>query len=120
MSTPTFQLLVERMANPRPAGCHSDRRSSSDQLGELVAVVRSGIEEALQHVERGNDEPAGPAPLMDVKDVAEYLNVSERFVEGLVAAGDLTPIRIRSLRRFTQEAVDAYLRHCAGSKRRRR
>ena len=62
----------------------------------------------------------GPEPLLDVKAVARYLGVSARTVETLIAASDLVPIRIGSARRFTREAVDAFLRSRAGQKYRRR
>lgn len=52
-----------------------------------------------------------PEPLMTVRDVATYLNVSVRTVEALIAEGELVPLRIRSVRRFTREAVQAYVRN---------
>lgn len=51
--------------------------------------------------------------LKDISDVARHLQVSPRTVETLVAEGQLAPIWIRGQRRFTEEALDAYLRNRA-------
>lgn len=58
--------------------------------------------------------------LLTVEGVAGRLNVSKRTVEALVAEGALVPVRVRSARRFTQEAVDVYLRRIASQPRRRK
>jgi excisionase family DNA binding protein len=58
-----------------------------------------------------------PEPLMTAEEVAEYLAVSIRTLETLIAEGELVPLRIRGARRFTREAIDSYLRSLAGRKR---
>jgi excisionase family DNA binding protein len=62
----------------------------------------------------------GPPPLLDVKGVAERLNVSERSVERLVASGQLVPLGVGGARRFSQEGVRAFLRRYAVRRRRKR
>lgn len=69
-----------------------------DQLEDLIA----------EHLGRA---PA-PAPLLDVAGVAEWLAVSERTVERIVASGKLRPLWIEGQRRFTPAAVEAYLKAC--------
>ena len=54
-----------------------------------------------------------PEPLLTVEDVAAHLAVSKRTVETLISEGELVPLRIRGTRRFTREAVDAFLRTTA-------
>ena len=49
----------------------------------------------------------GPTPPLHLKGVADYLNVSPRFVEGLVSSDELVPIRVRSVRRFSVDAHSA-------------
>jgi excisionase family DNA binding protein len=56
-------------------------------------------------------------PLLTRHDVAEHLNCSLRTVDTLVACGELQALRIRRCVRFTQGAIDAYLRRVAGEKR---
>ena len=59
-------------------------------------------------------------PLLDVSGVAEYLNVSTRTIERIVAEGRLVPLWVRGQRRFTQEGVQAFLRSCPGGRVNRR
>lgn len=58
-------------------------------------------------------------PLLAVGDVARRLAISERTVERLIAAGKLRPLRVEGQRRFTPEAIDAYLRTHAQPRKRR-
>lgn len=53
------------------------------------------------------------APLLDLAGAAARLNVSERTVEALVAAGEIPVVRIgtgRGVRRFDPAALDAFVR----------
>lgn len=66
------------------------------------------------------DEARQPPPLLDLAGVARRLNVSERTVENIVAAGELPVVRLgtgtrRGLRRFDPAAVEAYIRRQARS-----
>ena len=49
-------------------------------------------------------------PLWTVNDVADYLNVSKRTVEKLIADKEIRFIRIRNQRRFDRDAIVAYAR----------
>ena len=84
---------------------------TQDTLFEPVALLRQ-IADTLSILTGQLEAPARPTPLMTVEDVAAYLNVSKRSVEQLVAEGDLNPIYVRSVRRFSKSGVDAYLRRC--------
>ncbi len=46
---------------------------------------------------------------MNKRQVAEFLNVSVRTVDNLVASGELFPIRVRSARRFTRKSIERYV-----------
>lgn len=92
------------------------------------AVVRSverwvvpAVKQVVQHeVDRWHEQSSQPQPLLDVKGVARFLAVSERTVERLIADGALVPIRVGDVRRFSKEAVDAFLRSSIVRRRRRR
>lgn len=72
-------------------------------LNGLAAEVERRLAPLLEASER-------PEPLLTVGDVAAYLNVSKRTVETLISEGELVPLRIRGVRRFTRNAIDAYVR----------
>ena len=75
-------------------------------LDALAEAVAERVSAAL----RGE---LAPPPMLDLAGVAERLNVSERTVENLVAAGDLPVSRIgagRGARRFDPAAVEAFIR----------
>lgn len=92
-------------------------QSSKSSLDSSEAPALTSVE-AWKHIRRLEDEvrtlqEAVPKPLWKIRDVAQYLNVSKRTVENILADGELVPIRIRSARRFQPEAVKAYARRCA-------
>lgn len=47
--------------------------------------------------------------LMNKRQVAEYLMVSVRTVDNLVAEGELFPVRVRTATRFTRKSVERYV-----------
>lgn len=57
--------------------------------------------------------------LIDVKGVAEALGVSVRLTERLIADGEIRPIWIGGVRRFSRETIEAYIRVAARPRRRR-
>lgn len=73
---------------------------------ELAPVLAARLEE---HIEQSNDDD-----LLDIEEVAEYLQVSKRTVETLVAEGEIKPIWVRGQRRFTKNAIQSYLWHNVG------
>ena len=54
-------------------------------------------------------EPPGAPRLLTIKDVAVRLQVSPRTIHRLVAAGDLSVIRIGRAVRVSEEALKAFL-----------
>ena len=60
------------------------------------------------------DNSGGPDPLWDINDVSDYLKVSKRTAETLVAEGKISPIWVKGQRRFGPDAVKAYLRRQVG------
>lgn len=105
----TIDVLVERMTYAGDRASDAAARELADRLAETVESAVDRVAES--------ESSSGPTPLLDLQGVADYLNVSPRFVEGLVSSGELVPIRIRSVRRFSVDAVDAYLRSCARPRR---
>ena len=76
----------------------------------LVPVVHTVVEVVVDRaISTSNATPA----LLTIKEVARRLNVSERSVERLIAAGQIVPLWIGESRRFAPEAIDAFLRRYA-------
>lgn len=93
----------------RPWEASPSQLEDHDQLAEALAARIAERLRDLINEPACTDEPH----LLDVKDVARHLQVSKRTVETLIAEGQIKPIWIRGQRRFTKEALDAYLRKCA-------
>lgn len=87
-----------------------DEASRLGLLDDLVERVSDKLADLIEKTDR-------PEPLLTIDDVADYLRVSKRTVETLIAEGELVPLRIRTRRMFTREAIDAYLRRIAGGRR---
>jgi excisionase family DNA binding protein len=88
--------------------------SSNDrQESGLTAAEESRIRELIQtELEKHlvSSSITSLQPLWDVDQVAQYLHVSRRTVETLIAAGELRPMRVGRQRRFDPKTIDAYLR----------
>lgn len=54
-----------------------------------------------------------PEGLADKAEAAELLGVSERTVDTLIAAGEITSIKVRRCRRIPRRALRAYIRRKA-------
>lgn len=89
----------------------------SRQRPNLPALVRDAIREELT---AGGFAPK-PRPLLTPDEVAEWLGISRRTVEGLVASGEIPVVRIgtgrRKLPRFAPDAVEAFIRRAASGAR---
>lgn len=75
----------------------------------LDALVERKVEERLHFQRQGL-----PNRLLSADDLAHYLGISLRSVRTRIAAGELIPVRIGRLVKFTPETVAAYLRRQAG------
>ena len=72
---------------------------------ELADLIRSAVLEAVEPFARFS----GPA--FDAKTAADYLGISLRSLDGLVAGGEIRPVRpTPRSRRFLRETLDAFLR----------
>jgi len=78
----------------------------SVDIDRLISRLIDAMKEELKHLEE-------PNVLLDIHAVARRLRVSKRTVETLIADGEISPLWVRGQRRFTSEAVEAYLRHDA-------
>jgi len=88
----------------------SPHESSSVLPEAEVARIREIVRSEFQRQLDAANQNLGPDPLWDVDQVAEYLNVSRRTVDTLIAAGELRPMRVGRQRRFDPKTIDAYLR----------
>lgn len=61
-----------------------------------------------------DQRPSMPPFLIDKGAAAELLGISERYVERLVATGELASVRIGRLRRLRVADVQAYCARLAG------
>lgn len=82
-----------------------------DLPAQLVAdIVKQSVVPALLEIDAfAREHYYTKGRLLTKKDVASYLNVSVRTVDTLVAEGALTPVHVRSARRFTRDSVDRYI-----------
>ena len=58
--------------------------------------------------------------LLDTKQLAAKWGVSDRFIERLVATGEIRPLYFGSARRFTPEAVETFEREASRTSRPRK
>ena len=111
----------EENAAPAELAHHADHPENQEteplvSLRDDIRQIRDeleGLRQGLEQIAERPPQAEGPIPLLSVKDVAAWLNVSKRTVETLIASGDLNPMRIRSKRMFAPKNVEAYLRTCA-------
>lgn len=84
----------------------------AEQDARIIQMSRSATPVA------GKSRPDGPEagddalgePLMDVREVAEFLRVSKSMVYKLAETGCLPAVRIGRLVRFTRRDVDSFVR----------
>lgn len=95
-----------------PRGSHQEGESSEEKVIGLLDRGMEAIDRLLDHLDHLEDEegPSKDRPLWDVDEVADYLDVSKRTVETLIANGELEPVRVRSLRRFKPSEIRDYCR----------
>lgn len=113
-------ILMPTMSLALPATSSIHYGDGGPPPGFTEPVVEALAGAVLDALKGRLDIAQRPEPLLTVADVATHLSVSKRTVETLVAEGALAPLRVRGARRFTREAVDAYVRSLAGRKPRRR
>lgn len=86
---------------------------SEDDAEDLAEAVADRIVDRLLDEIDGVSSPQSSETLLDLSDVAHYLQVSDRTVETLIAEGQIEPIWVRGQRRFTIDAIEAYVRRRA-------
>lgn len=97
-------------------------------LDSLEGLASNLMDQLWHEFEKRLNQMLSASPLnrlLTVKDVAAYLNISPRKVEDIIKLGQLTPLLVGKQRRFTPDAVEAYIRNHAapvdrGPVRRRR
>lgn len=87
-------------------------RSGNDAKDFVEAVADQIVDRLLDEVD-GVSSLQSTEPLLELSDVAHYLQISDRTVETLIAEGQIEPIWIRGQRRFTIDAIEAYVRRRA-------
>jgi excisionase family DNA binding protein len=84
---------------------------AADLLGpELIAAIEDLVDERVEAalVDREASNVL-PPPVLTLKEAAEYLHVSERLVQRLIARGELRPIRIGRRVLLHRVELDAFL-----------
>ena len=95
-----------------PRGSHRQSKSTEEKVIGLLDRGMEAVDRLLDQLDdlEGGEGPSKDRPLWDVDEVADYLDVSRRTVETLIAEGELEPIRVRSLRRFEPSEIRDYCR----------
>lgn len=83
--------------------------SASLDYDQLAESLRTVLQPLVDELTEARSVPI-LKPLLTKRDVADYLSVNVRTIDLLVSEGELIPIRVRSVRRFSQDAVERYLR----------
>ena len=104
---------TDRSAKPHHGDLSQNSPSDNSVPPGLARAIADRILDRLLDELDGHTDTEDPNALLDVEDVARYLQVSKRTVETLIAEGQIEPIWVRGQRRFTREALDAYVRHRA-------
>lgn len=85
-----------------------------DELQSYIdSQVEGAVEKALENVK---EEWASEPQLWSIQQAADYLNISARTLDTMIASGEIEPIWIKGQRRFDREAIFAYVRSNVGKK----
>jgi excisionase family DNA binding protein len=86
---------------------------SEDRIQELEQRTRN-LEGQVETLRQRLEEAEGsPESRWTPEQVADYLNISERTLDRIIDRGHLNPLWVGKQRRFTPEAIEAYIReHC--------
>ena len=98
--------------------CTSSERvqaPSGAPTNEELMVALAALSEKIDAL----SAPPKQEPLWRRRDIAAYLHCSPRFVDSLIADGQLIPIKLGSLSRFDPEAVRATITGGKGRRVRR-
>jgi excisionase family DNA binding protein len=123
MSTTTpSPIHPDSASGPPPAPTHGATPDRPDLAAVLARLdtLNASLDALRVHLEplgRAPLEASGTPPLLTIAQVAARLQVSERTVERILARGVLKPVWVEGQRRFTDAAVEAYLRHAAQGRR---
>ena len=103
----------------QPAPTHSlSSGINDDKLNARPPLSDAALDAIADRLaDRLSTLPSAPPPLLNSAEVADWLNVSERTVDNLVALGELIPVRVTPSgrgRRFERRGVEAFIRRCAG------
>lgn len=95
----------------------SEDRKEAEALREaiepLVSDLRDEITQLRQEIRTlRRDEDSDR--LLDKEEAAELLGVSERTVDTLLAAGEITSLKVKRCRRIPYRALRSYIRENAG------
>jgi|GEM_PF-1559815 len=113
------QPAPDRPAVPPSRPLAAPTNHSASELADLIAdrvltEVRNALAASTEITKHESQR------LLTLPEVAERLGISIRTAEALVADGELVAVRIRTARRFTQDAIERFIRANAGKQRRRK
>ena len=79
-----------------------------DVLADQIAALRADNTQQFETLQQAHSRPES---LLCIQSIANYLGVSKRTIETMVAAGELPPpLWIRGQRRWHPDTIAAFLR----------
>jgi excisionase family DNA binding protein len=108
-----------------PADDDNDDDPYPALVDALRAAIRQAVKEAVaeavaevmpQVLTQANTDP--PVLMMDVREAAIRLGLSESKVHRLIAAGEITSVTMGRRRKVPVEAIDTYVQRLSGEQRR--
>jgi len=93
--------------------------SLREQLRALVDGLREDVQALREEVRalRRKEAPDGPDALLNRKEAAERLGISERTLDDMAEAGEIQPVRIRGRVLYAPDTLEAFVRRKAGEGR---
>jgi len=102
----------EETDNPPEDDLRGELRALVDGLREEVHALREEVQ-AL----RRKESPEGPDALLNRREAAERLGISERTLDDMADAGEIQPVRIRGRVLYAPATLEAFIRRKAGEGR---
>lgn len=84
---------------PNPSGV------SDDALRIIAHAVAEELLPALTRAVRESIQEAAEPRLLKPEEAADFLRISDRSLDTLITAGQIKPLYVGDLRRFTREAL---------------
>lgn len=89
------------------------------QMAKTIAQAAGQLAEALAHPAPVPPQPRDEVILLDAREVAKVLSISERFAYTLMERGDISCVRLGRAIRASRRAVEQYVTNLEAEQRRK-